>query len=441
VLRFASAVAGFALIPRYTRDEIGAVWTQQRRMEAWQAVELAATEAWAAEGVVPAEAAEACRERASFAVEAVEERERTTGHDVAAFVDVVAQSIGADGRWIHYGLTSSDVLDTGLALQLGEAGVIISSGATEYRDALIKRALEHRDTPSVGRTHGVHAEPTTFGLRLASFAFEADRNLERLRRAFEDAAVGKLSGAVGTYASVPPGVEKRVMDALGLGAEPVSTQIVPRDRHAALMGALALAAAGLERFGTELRNLQRTEVREVEEPFAEGQKGSSAMPHKRNPILSERICGLARVMRGYAQAALENVALWHERDISHSSAERVILPDATILLDYMQHLGIRLVEGMSVDTARMRENLELTHGALHSQRALSALVEAGMERDEAYRLVQQSAQRAWDEGTDFGELIGEAAPDLDLDAVLDHDAYLSHVPEVFARLEALRGRH
>ena len=427
------------MIPRYTRDEIGAVWAPRRRMEAWLAVELAATEAWAAEGVVPPEAAEACRERASFTVEAVEERELTTGHDVAAFVDVVAQSIGEEGRWIHYGLTSYDVVDTGLAILLREAGVIITSGATDFRDALIKRAIEHRDTLCAGRTHGVHAEPTTFGLRLASFAFEADRNLERLRRAFEAAAVGKLSGAVGTYASVPPAIEERVMASLGLSAEPVSTQIVSRDRHAEVVGELALAAAGLERFATEVRNLQRTEVREVEEPFAEGQKGSSAMPHKRNPILSERICGLARVLRGYVQTALENVALWHERDISHSSAERVILPDATILLDYMQHLGIRLVEGMSIDTARMRENLELTHGALHSQRALTALVEAGMERDEAYRLVQQSAQRAWDEGTAFRKLIGEAAPDLDLDAVLDHDAYLRHLPEVFARLEALRG--
>ena len=427
------------MIARYTRDEMGAVWTQRRRMEAWLAVELAATEAWAAEGAVPAAAAEASRERATFTVEAVEERERTTGHDVAAFVDVVADSIGEEGRWIHYGLTSSDVLDTGLALQLTEAGEIITSGATRYRDALIERAFEHRDTLSAGRTHGVHAEPTTFGLRLASFAFEADRNLERLRRAFEAAAVGKLSGAVGTYASVPPAVEERVMEALGLSAEPVSTQVVPRDRHAALAGALALAGAGLERFATEIRNLQRTEVREVEEPFGEGQKGSSAMPHKRNPILSERICGLARVLRGYAQTALENVALWHERDISHSGAERVILPDATILLDYMQHQGMRLAEGMTVHADRMRDNLDLTHGALHSQRALTALVESGMSRDEAYRVVQESAQRAWDDGTAFRELIGEAAPDLDLDSVLDHDAYLRHVPEVFARLEALRG--
>ncbi len=415
------------------------MWTQRRRMEAWLAVELAATDAWAAEGVVPTEAAEACRKRASFSVEAVEERERTTGHDVAAFVDVVAESIGAEGRWIHYGLTSSDVLDTGLALQLTEVAVILAAGASEYRDALIKRALEHRDTLSAGRTHGVHAEPTTFGLRLAGFAFEADRNLERLRGAFEGAAVGKLSGAVGTYASVPPAVEERVMGTLGLRAEPISTQIVPRDRHAALVQAIALAGAGLERFGTEIRNLQRTEVREVEEPFAEGQKGSSAMPHKRNPILSERICGLARVLRGYAQTALENVALWHERDISHSGAERVILPDATILLDYMQHLGIRLVEGMTIHPDRMRDNLELTHGALHSQRALTALVEAGMARDEAYRLVQESAQQAWDDGTAFRDLIREAAPDLDLDEVLDPDAYLRHLPEVFARLEALRG--
>jgi adenylosuccinate lyase len=415
------------------------VWTQGRRMEAWLAIELAATEAWAAEGVVPPDAAKACRERASFTVEAVEERERTTGHDVAAFVDVVAESIGEEGRWIHYGLTSSDVLDTGLALQLAEAGAIIASGATAYRDALIERAFEHRGTLAAGRTHGVHAEPTTFGVRLASFAFEADRNVERLGRAFAGAAVGKLSGAVGTYASVPPAVEERVMGELGLAAEPVSTQVVPRDRHAELIAAVALAGAGLERFATEIRNLQRTEVREVEEPFAEGQKGSSAMPHKRNPIISERICGLARVLRGYAQTAFENIALWHERDISHSGAERVILPDATILLDYLQHLGVRLAEGMTVHVDRMRDNLDLTHGALHSQRALTALVESGMSRDEAYRLVQDAARRAWDDGAAFRELIARAAPDLDLDTVLDDDAYLRHLPEVFARLEALRG--
>ena len=425
------------MIPRYTREEIGAVWTQQRRMESWLQVELAATDAWAAEGVVPEEAAKACRDRASFTVEAVEERERTTGHDVAAFVDVVSSSIGEEGRWLHYGLTSSDVLDTALALQLSEAGEIVLRGARAYRDALIARAKEFAETLCVGRTHGVHAEPTTFGLRLASFAFEADRNLQRLTGAFEQVAVGKLSGAVGTYASIPPTVEARVMEALGLAREDVSTQVVPRDRHAVVLARIAIAGGGLERFGTEIRNLQRTEVREVEEPFGSGQKGSSAMPHKRNPILAERICGLARVLRGYSQVGLENIALWHERDISHSGAERVVLPDATIALDYMQHIATRVVEGMTVHTDRMLENIELTHGALFSQRALTALIESGMTRDDAYRLVQESAQRAWDEETSFRELIAAKAPQLDLDAVFDYQAYLQHVPEVIGRLDRL----
>jgi adenylosuccinate lyase len=426
------------VIRRYTRPEIGAVWTQQRRMEAWLAVELAATDAWAGEGTVPEQAAEACRERAAFTVEAVEAREQVTNHDVAAFVDVVAGEVGEEGRWVHYGLTSSDVLDTGLALQIAEAGTILLAGATAYREAMIGRALEHRDTLCVGRTHGVHAEPTTFGLRLAGFAFEADRNRARLQSAIEAATVGKLSGAVGTYASIPPAVEAEVMAALGLRSEDVSTQVVPRDRHAQLLGAIALAGAGLERFATEVRNLQRTEVREVEEPFAAGQKGSSAMPHKRNPITAERVTGLARVLRGYAQTGYENVALWHERDISHSGAERIVLPDATILLDYMQHLAVRLAEGMTVDAERMRQNLELTHGALFSQRALTALVEAGRSRDDAYRLVQSAAQRAWDEGTPFRELIATEAPDLDLDSVFDYQAYLRHLPEIFERLESIR---
>jgi adenylosuccinate lyase len=425
------------VIPRYTREEIGAVWTQQKRMETWLQVELAATEAWAAEGAVPEEAATAARERASFTVEAVEERERTTGHDVAAFVDVVSASIGEQGRWLHYGLTSSDVLDTALALQLRDAGEIVLRGARAYRDALVARAREFADTLCVGRTHGVHAEPTTFGLRLASFAFEADRNLQRLENAFEQAEVGNLSGAVGTYASVPPSVEARVMEALGLEAEDVSTQVVPRDRHAVVLARIAIAGAGVERFATEIRNLQRTEVREVEEPFGAGQKGSSAMPHKRNPILAERLCGLARVLRGYSQVGMENVALWHERDISHSGAERVVIPDATIGLDYMQHIATRIVEGMTVHTERMRENIELTHGALFSQRALTALVESGMSRDDAYRVVQESAQRAWDEGTSFRELIAASAPQLNLDEVFDYDAYLEHVPEVMARLDRL----
>ena len=426
------------MIGRYTRDEIGAVWTPERRMQGWLEVELAATDAWVTEGRVPAEAAAACRERASFTVDAVLERERTTNHDLAAFVDVVSSEVGEHGRWVHYGLTSSDVLDTALALQLVDAGAILLAGATAYRDALVAKARQHAETLCVGRTHGVHAEPTTFGLRLAGFAFEADRNLNRLRGAFERAAVGKLSGAVGSYASIPPTVEAEVMDQLGLRAEEVSTQVVPRDRHAEVLAAIAIAGAGLERFGQEIRNLQRTEVREVEEPFASGsQKGSSAMPHKRNPITCERICGLARVLRGYSQAGLENVALWHERDISHSGAERVILPDATILLDYMQHLAVRVVEGMTVHADRMRANLELTHGALFSQRALTALIESGMTRDQAYRLVQEAAQKAWDTGTPFRELLAETAPDLDLDEVLDPDAYLAHVPEVLARLERL----
>jgi adenylosuccinate lyase len=428
------------MIPRYTRPELGAIWSQQRKLECWLEVELAALEAWAEEGTVPPEAAAAARESAAFTVEAVAEREKVTDHDVAAFVDVVAASIGEQGRWLHYGLTSSDVLDTALALQLREAGEVVLAGARAYRDALLERALEHRETLCVGRTHGVHAEPTTFGLRLAGFAFEADRNLERLRDAFEQLAVGKLSGAVGTYASVPPAVEARVMETLGLRREEVATQVIPRDRHAALTSAVAIAGAGLERFATEVRNLQRTEVREVEEPFASGQqKGSSAMPHKRNPIRTERITGLARVLRGYAQAGLENVALWHERDISHSGAERVILPDATTALDYMQDLAAKVAAGMTVRADRMRENLELTHGALFSQRALTALVESGLTRDGAYRIVQENAQRAWDTGTPFRDLLAEAAPDLDLDVVFDYEAYLTHVPEVFERLEALRG--
>ncbi|HYH61518.1 MAG TPA: adenylosuccinate lyase [Solirubrobacterales bacterium] len=428
------------MIPRYTREEIGAVWTDRRKMEGWLAVELAATEAWAAEGVVPSEAASQARERAAFEVDAVAERERTTNHDVAAFVDIVADSVGGDaGRWIHYGLTSSDVLDTALALQIRDAGEIVVAGARAYRDALRAQALAHAETLCVGRTHGVHAEPTTFGLRLAGFAFEAQRNLERLEATFEGATVGAISGAVGTYASVPPQIEERVCETLGIRSEDASTQVVPRDRHAALLSAIALAGAGLERFATEIRNLQRTEIREVEEPFGKGQKGSSAMPHKRNPITCERITGLARVLRGYAQTGLENVALWHERDISHSGAERVVLPDATIALDYMQHLATRVASGIVVHSDRMQANLQLTHGAIFSQRALTALVDSGMTRNDAYRTVQAAAQEAWDSGTPFRELLGKAAPDLDLDAVLDPNAYLIHVPAVMARLERLSG--
>jgi adenylosuccinate lyase len=425
------------VIDRYTRREMGAMWSEQRRLETWLDVELAVIDALVEQGVVPEGDAAAIRDRASFTVEAVNEREKVTDHDVAAFVDVVAESVGEPGRWIHHGLTSSDVLDTALALQLSHAGLLLVGGARDYRDALVRRAREHAATLCVGRTHGVHAEPTTFGVKLAGFAFEADRNERRLERAVEGVSVGALSGAVGTYSANGPELEQSVLRRLGLGREDVSTQVVPRDRHAELLSAIALAGAGLERFATELRHLQRTEVREVEEPFKAGQKGSSAMPHKRNPILSERICGIARLLRGYAQAGLEDVALWHERDISHSSVERVALPDATILLDYAQHLAIRLVEGMVVHADRMRANLDATSGALYSQRALLALVEAGRSRDEAYRIVQENAQRAWDEGTPFRDLLAQAAPELDLDAIFDPAAFVSHADEIVGRLERL----
>jgi adenylosuccinate lyase len=427
------------LIERYTRPEIGAVWSEQRKLDCWLVVELAATDALAEMGVVPAEDAAAIRDRASFTVDAVKEREKVTDHDVAAFVDVVAGSVGEPGRWVHHGLTSSDVLDTALALQLTAAGLILIGGARDYRDALISKAREHRDTLCVGRTHGVHAEPTTFGVKLAGFAFEAHRNLRRLERAVEQASVGALSGAVGTYATNGPEFESRVLERLGLGRENVSTQVVARDRHAELLSAVSIAGAGLERFGTEIRHLQRTEVREVEEPFRAGQKGSSAMPHKRNPIVSERICGVARLLRGYAQAGVEDVALWHERDISHSSVERVALPDATILLDYVQSLGKRVVEGMAVHADRMRANLGATHGALFSQRALLALVESGHSRDDAYRIVQENAQRAWDEGVEFRDLLATAAPGLDLDTIFDPSAFVKHADEIVGRLDSIAG--
>jgi adenylosuccinate lyase len=426
------------VIERYTRPEMGAVWTERRKLDAWLQVELAVVDALAEQGVVPAGDADVIRDRATFTVEAVKEREKITDHDVAAFVDVVAESVGEAGRWVHHGLTSSDVLDTALALQLSQAGLLLCGGAAAYRNALIKRAREHAGTICVGRTHGIQAEPTTFGVKLAGFAFEADRNLRRLERAVEGVSVGALSGAVGTYSANGPEVEVAVLSRLGLRREDVSTQVVPRDRHAELLEAIALAGAGLERFATEIRHLQRTEVREVEEPFRAGaQKGSSAMPHKRNPIVSERITGIARLLRGYAQAGLENVALWHERDISHSAVERVTLPDATILLDYAQHLAVRVVEGMVVHEDRMRANLEATHGALYSQRALLALVEAGRTRDEAYRIVQENAQRAWDTGTHFRELLGEAAPELDLGAVFDAAAFVRHSRAIVARLDRI----
>ena len=429
------------MISRYTRPELGALWTDEARMETWRQVEVAACEelpALLGDGGPTASELEAIR-AATFTVEAVNEREKVTDHDMAAFVDVLAASVGEAGRWIHFGLTSSDVLDTALALQLRAVGEVLVPGARGLVAALAARAREHVGTLCVGRTHGVHAEPTTFGVKLAGFAFEAHRNALRLERAFAQAAVGAISGAVGTYAATSPEFEARVLARLGLVREDVSTQVVARDRHAELMGAIALAGAGLERFATEIRHLQRTEVREAQEPFRAGQKGSSAMPHKRNPIKTEQISGLARVLRGNAQAALEDVALWHERDISHSSVERVILPDSTILLDYLQQRTTALVRDMTIDAQRMRANLELTHGALFSQRVLLALISAGSTRDDAYRVVQELAQRAWDEGIPLRELLAgdERAAGLDLEAIFDYGHYVRYAQEIVGRLEEI----
>jgi adenylosuccinate lyase len=410
---------------------MGALWTDEARMVAWRRVEVAACDAMDGPSAEELEAIHA----ATFTVGAVQEREAVTDHDLAAFVDVLSASAGDAGRWIHFGLTSSDVLDTALALQLRSAGEIVLAGARELVAVLSERAREHAETVCVGRTHGVHAEPTTFGIKLAGFAMEAARNAERLQRAFAQSAVGAISGAVGTYAATSPDFERRILERLGLHGEPVSTQVVARDRHAELLQAIALAGAGLERLATEIRHLQRTEVREVEEPFRAGQKGSSAMPHKRNPITTERITGLARVLRGNATAAVENVALWHERDISHSGAERVILPDSTILLDYMQHLAIRVVRGMVVHEERMLENLDLTYGALFSQRVLLALVSAGMSRDAAYRVTQELAQRAWDERVPLRELLARRSDlGLDLDEIFDLAHYARYAREIVGRL-------
>ena len=433
------------MISRYSRPAMCAIWSDEAKLRRWLDVELAALEGWAEVGVVPRETVDAIRARAEPPTpQRVAEIEARTHHDVAAFVDAVAEQLGADGRWFHYGLTSSDVLDTALSLQIRAAGALVLEGIERALAAVVARAEEHRDTVTIGRTHGVHAEPTTFGLKLAGWAFALARDRSRLEHALEGMRVGKLSGAVGTYSAADPEVERVACERLGLEPAPSATQILQRDRHAEVLNALALLAASLERFALELRHLARTEVREVEEPFGSGQKGSSAMPHKRNPIVSERICGLARVVRGAALAGLENVALWHERDISHSSAERIVLPDAFLAVDYMLDRFAWLVEGLVVRTERMRENLDASHRLYFSQRLLLALVESGLGRDEAYRLVQRHAMRAWDEGLDFPELVrgdGEIATRVDLDAVFDLEAYTRHVGVVFERLGALREEH
>jgi adenylosuccinate lyase len=417
------------------------IWSDEGKLARWLDVELAALEAWAEIGAVPPDAvAEITASAKPPSAERVEEIEARIHHDLAAFVDAVAGELGEAGRWFHYGLTSSDVVDTGLALQIRDAGELLMTGLERAFGAVVARAEEHRQTLQIGRTHGIHAEPTTFGLKLAGWAFELDRDRARLERGLEGMRVGKLSGAVGTYAATDPEVERIACERLGLEPAPSSTQILQRDRHAELLSALAVTAASLEKFALEIRHLARTEVAEVQEPFGRGQKGSSAMPHKQNPVVAERICGLARVVRAAATVGLENVALWHERDISHSSAERVVIPDAFLALDYMLDRFAWLVEGLVVRAERMRRNLESSHSLFFSQRLLLALVDSGLSRDEAYRLAQRHALRAWDEEQDFRELVRadrELAGRVDLDAVFDLNAYTRHVDTVFERLRAL----
>ena len=431
------------MIPRYRLPEMEAVWSDEARLDNWLEIELLAVEALAELGTVPPDDAAACRARAAFTVEAVAEREAVTRHDVAAFVDVVAEAIGPEGRWLHFGLTSSDVIDTGFALQLRAAADVLLAELEHLLATTTRLALRHRDTVMAGRSHGVIAEPTSFGHKLAVWAFELDRDRDRLRRAREVVAVGAISGAVGTYASVDPRVEELVCARLGLRSVEASTQVIQRDRHAELMTAIAITASTLDKIATEIRHLARTEVREVQEPFAEGQKGSSAMPHKRNPVVSERVSGLARVIRGHAQAALENVALWHERDISHSSAERLIFPDATGLLAFMLRDMTRVLDGLRVFPDRMRENLDVAGGVVYSQSALLALVGVGMSRDEAYALVQAAAASAWDEGASFravleaDERVGSLLDRARLDALFDPARYLANLDGVFEKLEKL----
>jgi len=418
------------------------IWSDEGKLATWLEVEVAALEGFAEVGTIPAEAVETIRARVRVPTpERVAEIERVTDHDTAAFVDAVAEQLGSEGRFVHYGLTSSDVVDTGLALQIRDAGALIAEGIDRALAAVVRRADEHRATLCIGRSHGIHAEPVTFGWKLAGWAFELDRARGRLSRALEQNRVGQLSGPVGTYVVVDPEVERIACERLGLERDPLSTQIVSRDRHAELLNALALCATSLERFALEIRHLARTEVREVEEPFATGMKGSSAMPHKRNPKVAERICGLARVVRAAALVGLENVAVWHERDISHSSAERVAIPDAFLALDYMLDRFVWIVDGLVVYPERMRRNLEGSHFLFFSQRVLTGLVESGLARNDAYRLVQRAAMRAWEEELDFRELCradNEIASRVDLAITFDLGVYTRHIDTVFARLEALK---
>jgi adenylosuccinate lyase len=424
------------VIARYSRPDMSRIWSEEGKFARWFEVELAALDGWAELGAIPAADVAAIRAGAvAPTAERVSEIEKITDHDTAAFVDAVAEQLGAEGRWFHYGLTSSDVVDTALALQIRDAGELILRGIDRALAAVVARAEEHRSTICIGRSHGIHAEPTTFGWKLAGWAFELDRSRGRVERALAGCRVGQLSGTVGTYAAIDPEVERIACERLGLEPDPVSTQVIARDRHAELLSALALCATSLDRFSTEIRHLARTEVREVEEPFATGMKGSSAMPHKRNPKVAERISGLARILRGNALVGFENVALWHERDISHSSAERVVIPDSFLALDYILDRFHWIVDGLVVYPERMERNLWSSHGLFFSHRLLLGLIEHGLERGDAYRLVQRNAMQAWDEERDFGELV---RADADIRAHLD-DAALAEVFDLHATVANLDG--
>ena len=428
------------MIRRYTHPEMGRIWSDQRRYETWLLVEIAAADAMAAAGIVPADAARDIRERGAFDIARIEEIEATTQHDVIAFTTAVAEKVGPSARWLHFGLTSSDVIDTAQALQMREACDLILADLDRLLTAIQERAFEFRRTPMIGRTHGVHAEPMTFGLKLARWYAETQRDVDRIRRARATVGVGKLSGAVGTFAHLPPSVEADACRRLGLEPAPVASQVIQRDRHAELLGALAITAASLEQFALDIRGLQKTEIGEVEEPFSQGQKGSSAMPHKRNPIGCEQIVGLARLLRANAHAAMENIALWHERDISHSSVERVILPDSFIALDHMLRRFTRIVGGMVVHVDRMAENLNRSRGVVFSGTVLLELAKKGVSREQAYEWVQRNAMRSFDERRDFKALL-LADPDVagvltrgEIEQAFDLDEQLKHVDHIFERV-------
>lgn len=428
------------MISRYTRPEMGHIWSQENKYASWLEVEILATEAWAELGEVPAEDAKAIREKATFDAERIAEIEKETRHDVVAFTRNVSESLGEERKWVHYGLTSTDVVDTAQGYQLKQANDIIRKDLDHFLAVLKQRAIEHKYTVTMGRTHGVHAEPTTFGLKVARWYSECKRNIERFDHAAKGVEAGKISGAVGTYANVPPFIEQYVCEHLGTNPQEISTQILPRDLHAEYISSLALIATMIENISTEIRSLQKSETREVEEFFAKGQKGSSAMPHKRNPIGSENMAGLARVVRGHVVTAYENIPLWHERDISHSSAERIILPDTSILVDYMLNRFSNIMENLTVFPENMKQNMDATHGLIYSQRVLLKLVDAGLSREAAYDLVQPLTAIAWDEGKHFKNLVeGEKAitdklSQAEIDDAFDYNYHIQKVDEIFHRL-------